>query len=77
MAHNITLDGNTFARNDIRIGRKVFVPEIGVGFEVNLAGNVWLTYQFIHRGSEFERRNGRDAPAQEFGSITLAVMFGD
>ncbi len=76
VAHNITLDGNTFARNDIRIRRKTFVPEIGVGFEVNLVGNVWLTYQFIHRGSEFERRNGRDAPAQEFGSFTIAWTFG-
>lgn len=76
VAHNITLDGNTFVRNDIRIHRKPFVPEIAAGLEVNLVGNFWLTYQFIHRGSEFERRNGRDAPAQEFGSLTLAWTFG-
>ena len=76
VAHNITLDGNTFADNDIRIRRKPFVPEIGIGFEVNLVGNFWLTYQFVHRGSEFERRNGRDAPAQEFGSVTIAWTFG-
>lgn len=76
VAHNITLDGNSFARNDIRIDRTPFVPEIAAGFEVNLIGNFWLTYQFIHRGSEFRRRNGRAAPAQEFGSLTFAWTLG-
>jgi hypothetical protein len=76
VAHNIFLDGNTFANNDIRIDRKPFVPEFALGIEANLFSRLWATFMFIHRGSEFERRNGRDAPAQEFGSITLAWMFG-
>jgi lipid A 3-O-deacylase len=76
VAHNITLDGNSFARNDILIRRKPFVTEMGVGGEVNLVGNVWLSYQFVRRGSEFERQRGRDAPAQEFGSLTLAWTMG-
>jgi hypothetical protein len=75
VAHNITLDGNSFRNDDILIRRKPFVPEIGIGFELNVAGNFWLGYQFIHRGSEFERRNGRDAPAHEFGSISLALKL--
>lgn len=72
VAHNIFLDGNSFARNDIRIDRTPFVPEFAVGAELNLVGNVWLTFQFIRRGSEFETWRGREAPAQKFGSITLA-----
>lgn len=75
VAHNITLDGNSFRSDEILIRRKPFVPEIGIGFELNVAGNFWLGYQFIHRGSEFERRNGRDAPAHEFGSISLALKL--
>lgn len=71
VAHNILLDGNTFARNDIRIDRKPFVPEIAVGTEWNLVNNVRLTFQFIRRGSEFWSL-GRDAPAQEYGAITIA-----
>lgn len=72
VAHNIFLDGNSFVSNDIRIRRKPFVPEFAAGFEVNLAGDFWVTYQFIHRGSEFESRRGRDAPSQQFGAITVA-----
>lgn len=74
VAHNILLDGNTVASNDIRIHRKVLVPEIAAGAELNLVGNLWLSYQFIRRGSEFESRSGRDAPAQEFGALTLVLM---
>jgi hypothetical protein len=72
VAHNIFLDGNTFADNDIRIDRTVFVPEIAVGAELNLVGDFSLTAQFVHRGSEFESWNGRKAPGQEFGAITVA-----
>ena len=72
VAHDITLDGNTFARNHILIRRKPFVPEIAGGVEFNIADNMWLSYQLVYRGSDFERRNGRDAPAHTFGSLTLS-----
>lgn len=72
VAHNILLDGNSFARNDIRIERTPFVPELAAGVEVGLAG-FRVSFQFIHRGSEFETRRGGDAPAQQFGSITVAL----
>ena len=72
IAHNIFLDGNTFASNDIRIKRKILVPEIAAGLEVNPVSNVWMTLQFIRRGSEFETSTGRDSPAQNFGALTLA-----
>jgi hypothetical protein len=76
VAHNIVLDGNTFASNDIRIERTPFVPEIAAGVEVNLVGNFWATFQFIRRGSEFETSRGREAPAQEFGALTIALLIG-
>lgn len=71
VAHNIFLDGNTFASNDIRIDRKLFVPEIGFGAELDIAGRLGLTFQFVRRGSEFRSWRGRDGMAQDFGSITL------
>jgi lipid A 3-O-deacylase len=77
VAHNIFLDGNSFVRNDIRIDRTPLVPELAAGVEVNLFGPVWFTFQFIHRGSEFETWRGRKAPAQEFGAITIAWISGD
>lgn len=73
VAHNIFLDGNTFVRNDIRIQRTVLVPEVAVGIEVGPFRHVSLTFQFIHRGSEF-RSLDRNAPAQEFGAFTLAWL---
>ena len=75
VAHNILLDGNSFADNDIRIRRTPFVPEIAAGVEANLVGHWWVSFQFIHRGSEFETRSGRAAPAQEFGAITIAWRY--
>ena len=75
VAHNISLDGNSYRSDDILVRRKPFVPEIGIGFELNVVGNFWLGYQFIHRGSEFQRRNGRDAPSHEVGSISLALKL--
>jgi lipid A 3-O-deacylase len=76
IAHNIFLDGNTFVHNDIRIERRPFVPELAAGVELNLVSHLWLSFQFIHRGSEFETRSGRNAPAQEFGAITIAWVTG-
>lgn len=71
VAHNLFLDGNTFAANDIRIRRTPFVPEWAVGGEVNLWGWVVASYQRIVRGSEFSSTSG-DAPRQRFGSVSLA-----
>jgi lipid A 3-O-deacylase len=75
VAHNIFIEGNSFTDNDIRIDRKTFVPEIGIGAELNLVGGFWLTAQFIRRGSEFKSRR-RGAPAQEFGAISLSWTIG-
>jgi hypothetical protein len=75
VAHNITLDGNSFVRNDILVERTPFVPEYSAGVEMNLVGNFWMTFQFVRRGSEFKRRNGRPAPRQDFGAITLALKL--
>ncbi|HEX8514068.1 MAG TPA: lipid A deacylase LpxR family protein [Allosphingosinicella sp.] len=76
VARNITIDGNTFARDHALVERTTLVPEVAAGVELNLVDNLWLTLQFVRRGSEFRRRNGRSTPAQDFGSITLAWTFG-
>jgi hypothetical protein len=75
VARNITLDGNSFAENRSRIRRKPFVAEFALGVEVKLSRRWWLSYQFIHRGSEFESRSGVDAPAQEFGSLSILIKL--
>ena len=72
VAYNIAMDGNSFAKNDIRINRTPLVPEFAAGTEINLVSKFWLTFQFVHRGSEFETWRGRDAPAQEFGALSIA-----
>lgn len=77
VAHNIVLDGNSFASNDIRITSDRFVPEFGAGVEINLVSNFWMTAQFVHRGSEFVSWRGRRASAQEFGAITLMWKLHD
>lgn len=76
VARNIVIDGNTFVDNDIRIDRTPFVPEFAAGVEMNVVNDIWLSFQFIHRGSEFEDRLGRAAPAQQFGAFTLAWGIG-
>jgi hypothetical protein len=76
IARNIFIDGNSFVRDEIRVRRTPVVPEIGAGFELNLIRNFSLTFQFVHRRSEFRSRSGRRAPAQEFGSVNLVWMFG-
>jgi hypothetical protein len=47
---------------------------VAFGVEANLFGKFWLTLQFARRGSEFESWRGRSAPAQEFGTITFAII---
>jgi lipid A 3-O-deacylase len=75
IAHNIFLDGNTFARNDIRIRRKPFVTDMAAGVEIRL-GRLGLTYQIIRRSSEFSRQKLGDGPPQKFGSFSLAWTIG-
>lgn len=75
VAHNIFLDGNSFAHDDIAIRRKPFVSEFAAGLELR----IWrfaLTYQVIRRGSEFSRRKLGDVPPQKFGSFSLAIILG-
>lgn len=75
IAHNIFLDGNSFARNEIDIRRKPFVSEFAAGFELRL-WRLALTYQVVRRGSEFSRQKLGDAPPQKYGSFSLALILG-
>ena len=72
VAHDILLDGNTFANNDIRIDRRPFVPEWAAGFEFEI-GALRFAYQYIERGSEFETRNGTKGGRHKFGSFTVGL----
>src|SRR5690554_3280137 len=69
MAHNLTLDGNTF-KNSHSVDRREWVGDVAGG--VALAWNAWqLTYTAVSRSREFHGQEESDS----FGMITLARSF--
>lgn len=69
MAHNLTLDGNTF-KSSHSVDRREWVGDLIGG--VALAWDAWqLTYTAVSRSREFHGQDNRDV----FGAITLARDF--
>lgn len=69
MAHNLTLDGNTF-KSSHSVDRREWVGDLTGG--VALAWDAWqLTYTAVSRSREFHGQDGHDV----FGAITLARDF--
>ncbi|HDZ47281.1 hypothetical protein LCGC14_0027230 [marine sediment metagenome] len=69
MAHNLTLDGNTF-RNSHSVDRKEWVGDISAGLA--LAWEDWqVTYAAVQRSREFDGQEEQD----KFGAITLSKRF--
>lgn len=67
VARNIFLDGNSF-RSSPQVTKENFVSDVTVG-AVLRAGHVSLTYNLVHRSTEFR---GQDR-LQRFGSVTLSI----
>ncbi len=69
VAHNIFLDGNTFA-NSQSVDREWLVGDISAGVAVNY-GNTKLAYALVYRTKEFsEQKDG-----QIFGTVSINVSF--
>ena len=69
MAHNLTLDGNTF-KNSHSVDRREWVGDVMGG--VALAWDAWqMTYTAVSRTREFHGQEESDS----FGMITLARTF--
>tara|TARA_B100000676_G_scaffold313292_1_gene393076 strand:+ start:2419 stop:3420 length:1002 start_codon:yes stop_codon:yes gene_type:complete len=69
VAHNIFLDGNTFADSH-SVSRRVFVSELQTGAAVTW-GHIRLTFTHILRTKQFD---GQDDPDQ-FGAISLSTTL--
>ena len=68
-AHNIFLDGNTFAKS-FSVPKKTLVADFQVGAAFIVYG-VRLTAQEVIRTQEFVGQHGND----EFGSISVSFNF--
>lgn len=69
VAHNIFLDGNTFAKS-YSVDRRVLVGDLQVGLAIFI-GRVRLAYTQVYRTKEFVTQDHAD----QFGSISLSVAF--
>jgi lipid A 3-O-deacylase len=70
VAHDITLDGNTFASSP-HVSRKWDVGELEAGFAV-MAYGVRIAYTQVFQTEEFRHQHGG---FHQFGSITASVRF--
>lgn len=69
VAHNIFLDGNTFAKS-YSVDRRVLVGDLQVGLAVFI-GRVRLAYTQVYRTKEFVTQDHAD----QFGSVSLSIAF--
>lgn len=69
VAHNIFLDGNTFA-NSHSVNRKPFVADATAGFAITY-DKTRISYTLVHRTKEFTTQQ---AP-ETFGAVSVAVRF--
>ena len=69
MAHNLTLDGNTF-RDSHSVDRNEWIAEASAGLA--LAWDEWqVTYAAVQRTREFDGQDEQD----KFGALTLSKRF--
>jgi hypothetical protein len=79
IAHNISLDDNTFQGKHGNIDRTPFVYDRVAGYRAAFGGQTFLegwyvTFAQTRRSSEFSSPNG-DGGVQRFGTVTLAREF--
>ena len=69
VAHNIFLDGNTFA-NSHSVGRRVFVGDFQLGLAAYYK-NVRIAFTHVFRTREFEHQRRGD----RYGALTISVRY--
>ena len=73
VAHNIFLDGNTFA-NSQSVAKRRFVQDLATGITLGFGQfsmPVFLSFSLIWRGREFDLQNGED----NFGSAMIGIQY--
>lgn len=77
VAHNITLDGNTF-RESASVDKRWLVGEVSVGFSVRFAERYRFTFSHNRRTYEFhpvDERTDRSIP--RYGSLVFSCEYRD
>jgi lipid A 3-O-deacylase len=69
VAHNIFLDGNTFAESH-SVDRKLWVADLSAGLGVNYK-NTKVAYNLVYRTEEFKGQKG----PQVFGTVSVNFSF--
>jgi len=70
IAHDITLDGNTF-RGGPHVDKRDFVDDMTLGIAVQPCRYFEIRYSHINRSRQFHGQQGNDV----FGSIDVRFMF--
>jgi len=73
VAHNIFLDGNTFA-NSQSVAKRRFVQDLATGITLGFGQfsmPVFLSFSLIWRGREFDLQNGE----ANFGSAMIGIQY--
>jgi lipid A 3-O-deacylase len=71
IAHDITLDGNSFNNSGPSVDRKPFVADLDWGFALQFCTHIEFSYEHISRTEEFKGQHGND----NLGSLTLKAKF--
>jgi len=72
VAHDITLDGNSFNSSGPSVDKNPLVGDVSFGFALQFCSYVEITYEHVTRTEEFKGQFHNDV----FGSLTLKAKFG-
>ena len=72
IAHDITLDGNSFNSSGPSVDKNTLVGDVSFGFALQFCSHIELTYEHIIRTEEFKHQFHNDV----FGSLALKAKFG-
>jgi hypothetical protein len=71
IAHDITLDGNSFNNSGPSLTRNPWVGDVTWGFALQVCTHIEFSYEHIIRTEEFKGQNANDI----LGSLTLKAKF--
>ena len=71
IAHDITLDGNSFNNSGPSLTRNLWVGDVTWGFALQVCTHIEFSYEHIIRTEEFKGQNANDI----LGSLTLKAKF--
>src|SRR5882724_7650472 len=72
VAHDITLDGNSFNSSGPSVDKNTLVGDVSFGFALQFCSHIEITYDHVIRTEEFKHQFHNDV----FGSLALKAKFG-